>query len=200
MAAGRKLEFDKQASLEKAMRIFWENGYSATSLSVLIRELGISKPSLYNTFGNKDSLFTMCFQHYVKEYSMPRYELLRTSPSLPLEERIRMYLYALIDLYTKGDTPKGCFYVKCLAEAQGPFFPEELSNILLATHKSYCQSMIIFFEEEIGSNTLSSQADTELLADCLITTGLGIAVQARSNKSPKSLRKVADVSISNLPI
>ncbi|MCB1719370.1 MAG: helix-turn-helix transcriptional regulator, partial [Candidatus Competibacteraceae bacterium] len=51
MSAGRKRAFDKAEALDKAMRVFWENGYSGTSVTDLTAALGINKPSMYAAFG-----------------------------------------------------------------------------------------------------------------------------------------------------
>ncbi len=47
MKVGRKRAFDKAEALDKAMRLFWANGYSGTSLSDLTNTLGINKPSVW---------------------------------------------------------------------------------------------------------------------------------------------------------
>ena len=54
---GRPREFDTDAALEKAMRLFWAKGYEGTSVADLTGILGISRPSLYAAFGDKQSLF-----------------------------------------------------------------------------------------------------------------------------------------------
>ena len=54
---GRPREFDPDAALEEAMRLFWAKGYEGTSVADLTETLGISKPSLYAAFGDKQSLF-----------------------------------------------------------------------------------------------------------------------------------------------
>lgn len=60
----RKIEFDKDASLQKAMRLFWRQGYETTSVQDLVDELGINRFSIYNSFGDKKSLFLEALAHY----------------------------------------------------------------------------------------------------------------------------------------
>jgi AcrR family transcriptional regulator len=52
----RTKEFDPDAALQKAVKVFWSLGYERTSLEMLMREMGISKQSLYDTFGDKRSI------------------------------------------------------------------------------------------------------------------------------------------------
>ncbi len=60
----RKLEFDRDAVLDKAMHLFWAKGYEATSMAELEQKLGINKFSIYNTFGNKQALYLASLAHY----------------------------------------------------------------------------------------------------------------------------------------
>ncbi|MEM9005453.1 MAG: TetR/AcrR family transcriptional regulator, partial [Cyanobacteria bacterium P01_F01_bin.86] len=48
------------------MDVFWEHGYEAASLSQLLKQMGIGKKSLYDTFGNKQSLFLKALEHYAQ--------------------------------------------------------------------------------------------------------------------------------------
>src|SRR6202167_1789734 len=61
---GRPREFDTDAALEKAMRLFWTKGYEGTSVADLTETLGISRPSLYAAFGDKQSMFRAALERY----------------------------------------------------------------------------------------------------------------------------------------
>src|SRR5260370_36266445 len=61
---GRPREFDADAALEQAMRLFWLKGYLGTSVSDLTEALGISRASLYAAFGSKDELFLAALERY----------------------------------------------------------------------------------------------------------------------------------------
>ena len=53
MTRGRPQEFDRETALGKAMDLFWSQGYEATGMRALTEHMGISRQSLYNTFGDK---------------------------------------------------------------------------------------------------------------------------------------------------
>ncbi|NMG58023.1 TetR/AcrR family transcriptional regulator, partial [Geitlerinema sp. P-1104] len=61
---GRHKEFNRQDVLDKAMLTFWRQGYEATSIRNLIASMGIHRGSLYDTFGDKHSLFQETLAHY----------------------------------------------------------------------------------------------------------------------------------------
>lgn len=60
----RPREFDRDDVLEKATAAFWDHGFEATSLALLVERMGISRASLYDTFGSKDELFAEAMERY----------------------------------------------------------------------------------------------------------------------------------------
>ena len=64
---GRPREFDLDDALAAALRVFWRNGYEAASMAELTAAMGITKPSLYAAFGNKEALFHKALDLYERE-------------------------------------------------------------------------------------------------------------------------------------
>lgn len=62
----RPQEFDTAEVLDRAMHVFWDKGYEATSLADILQATGLSKSSLYATFGDKRALFLAAFESYRK--------------------------------------------------------------------------------------------------------------------------------------
>src|SRR5580658_8032812 len=63
---GRPRCFCEEDALEAAMRVFWEKGYEGASLTDLTEAMGINRPSLYATFGDKEALFRRAMQRYAE--------------------------------------------------------------------------------------------------------------------------------------
>ena len=57
MAMGRPREFDVDKALDLALQVFWRKGYEGASMADLTETMGITKPSLYSAFGNKEEFF-----------------------------------------------------------------------------------------------------------------------------------------------
>ena len=63
----RSKEFDQERALAAAMDIFWRQGYENTSLEDLMREMGIARQSLYDTFGDKRALYLKAMARFTAD-------------------------------------------------------------------------------------------------------------------------------------
>ena len=64
---GRPREFDPAQALAAALQVFWRRGYEGASISDLTEAMGITRPSLYACFGNKEALFRQALDLYETE-------------------------------------------------------------------------------------------------------------------------------------
>ena len=78
---GRPREFERDDALDTAMQLFWSQGYEATGVADLCSHMRLGRQSLYNTFGDKESLFIEALHHYRKTRLQPMVETLRRSGS-----------------------------------------------------------------------------------------------------------------------
>ncbi|MES9946175.1 MAG: TetR/AcrR family transcriptional regulator [Candidatus Thiodiazotropha sp.] len=200
MSAGRKRTFDKSDALDKAMRVFWRNGYSGTSVTDLTEALGINKPSLYAAFGNKEQLFGAALEHYSSHYGAPILERLTEPPEAPVTERIRAYMLGITDLVSNKALPKGCFIVKSNCEAGGSAIPDEISLSLHSMRSAHQQALRKVVETEQKRGLLQQTDKAGDIAEYLLSVLYGISVLARQGKSRKELLKVVDIAINALPL
>jgi len=200
MNAGRKRQFDEQEALDKAMRVFWESGYAGTSVSDLTVALGINKPSLYAAFGNKEQLFRSAVDHYMADYSAPLWQRLLEPADAPLAERIRAYLYSVVDLVSAKDSPQGCLFVKSSCESGSHAMSEDIANALLVQAKATEKHLTDFLKEERSRGNLSAGADTKQLARYLLSVMYGLGVLVKNGGTRRSLRSVADLAAAVIPV
>ena len=115
---GRPREFCVEDALAAALRVFWSKGYEGASLTELTEAMGITRPSLYAAFGNKEALFRKALDLYERDKVAYMGAALQASTARGVAERL---LYGAVDLQT-GDDPKGCLgvisSVACGAEAE----------------------------------------------------------------------------------
>src|SRR5277367_6742922 len=105
---GRPREFDTDAALEKAMRLFWAKGYEGTSLADLTESLRISRPSLYAAFGDKQTLFRAA----LKRYAAGPASYVAAAIGQPTAREVAEHLLrGAADLQTGSHNPRGCLTV-----------------------------------------------------------------------------------------
>src|SRR3954471_15386205 len=119
MPIGRPREFDTETALELATSLFWEKGYEGTSLNDLTEAMGITRPSLYAAFGNKDSLFRKALNLYETE----KLAYIRQALEQPTARQVaEIMLRGSVDNVMSAAQPHGCMgvitSVACGPEAQ----------------------------------------------------------------------------------
>lgn len=198
MKVGRKRAFDKEVVLDKAMRLFWKNGYSGTSVANLSSELGLNTSSLYGTFGNKEQLFKDSLIHYVKQYVEANYKHLVEPSDATLRERLQACFYGLIELFSSNETPRGCLLVKSVNESESVAFPEDVVVYIREFGTETKQVLTDLFASGIAKTDMPKGQTAEKLANYLLSISYGIAVQAKAGKSEDELKSVLDHSLNSI--
>lgn len=196
---GRKRSFDKEEVLDKAMRVFWDNGFAGTSMSDLTEAIGINKPSLYATFGNKEQLFNAVMAHYINIYGAPSMKHLTEPADLPLLKRLENYMFAIVATITAEASPKGCFVVKSCCESGGLSLPEDTTASLVAISEDMEQILEEFLLNEQLKGQLSKAHEAKDIAAYLLSLLYGLSVMARRGKSAEALQSIVKTTLKTLP-
>lgn len=197
MTAGRNRSFDKEGALEKAMGVFWQNGYPGTSLTDLTNVMGINKSSLYAAFGNKEALFDQAIEFYLNKYGMV-HSVELYQPKVSLKERIRQYLLSIAHMLTNSETPKGCLICLSTSEIAGECLPKNAANNINQINQNTLSSLTEFFDAEQALGNIDQACSPNALANYLLTLQFGLAVSARNGSNKVQLEEVVSVAISQL--
>jgi len=197
MAGGRKLEFDKQQALDAAMQIFWEKGYAGASLSDLTQGMGINKPSMYATFGNKEALFMQAIEHYVENYAKLHEQYL-TAPNTSLKRRLKNYLMSVIVGQCEEEKPKGCYISLCVSEAASESMPDKALQLINKVGNFALILLTEFFEQDGEARKLNLGTSAEQKALFIVSMLHGTAAMARAGKTVGELESVVDAVITGL--
>lgn len=172
----RTLAFDPDAAMSAALETFWRCGYNGSSVQVLLEAMGLNRGSLYNSFGDKQSLFRASIDLYYQRITRLVLALLEQSPH-PVQGILAVFELSLIDL-PDIERKKGCLLVNTVAE-----FSEAEPE--LARHALFLlQSVRDGFVNALGRAAqagLWSQrhADPKLTADLLFNFMTGLRITAR---------------------
>ncbi len=128
MARGRPLSFDKANTLEKTLHVFWQSGYLGTSYTDICMTTGLTKPSLYRAFGNKEEMFVAAVELYVDQYVRPATAALANEADP--REGIWKLLMGTVDGLTSENTPPGCMIASNIGCAVAPDIPPAVADVL----------------------------------------------------------------------
>ena len=110
----RPREFDEAIALEAAIECFWQHGYEATSMRDLADKMGISTPSLYNTYGDKHALFVQALERYLDHSA--RALIKQLEDSLSPKQAIRRFIEEIIERSVNDRERRGCFLINSALE------------------------------------------------------------------------------------
>ncbi len=102
----RTLGFDYEDALDKATRLFWECGYSETSLRDLLKVMGIGEGSFYHIFKSKKQLYLHCLKHYRDTVGRKRNAALASAPTAKLG--VRALFQSVLDGLDDPQMPRAC--------------------------------------------------------------------------------------------
>lgn len=183
----RPREFDEVTALEAAIECFWQRGYEATSVRDLANKMGLSAPSLYNTYGDKHALFVQALEHYLDHSTRARIE--RLEKSLPPKQAIRRFIEEIIERSVNDRERRGCFLINSALEVAP--HDREL-GALIADRLAEIEA---FFRRSIKAAQAKRHVPRDRiakdLARLLLGVLLGIRVLARSKPERALLEGVA---------
>src|SRR6266700_5433476 len=107
----RPKTFDRTQMLDKAIELFWDRGYEATSINDLLDHLGIRRQSLYDTFGDKHTLFLEALKRYDQRNSAT-IDILEGSGSG--KEAIERVFHRAVQTLGQTKPPRGCLIVNTM--------------------------------------------------------------------------------------
>lgn len=185
---GRPRAFEPDVALGKAMDAFRDGGFAATSLDDLSEAMGINRPSLYGTFGDKRDLFLKAYERYRHEMAATFADVF--DPGLTLRETLEKIYSLAIDVYLAGESgPRGCFTVMT-ATSEAMADPEIRTYVQKAL-SSTPRALAKRFQVAQDAGELSATADVQVLAQIASSTIEAIAIRSRARLPRSELETIA---------
>ena len=191
---GRPRGFDADEALERAMRVFWEQGYEGASLTDLTDAMGITRTSMYAAFGNKEDLFRKALERYTEG---PASYVLRALQEPTARQVATAFLNGAVRATTRPGCPTGCLGVQSslATGASG----RTTRDTVIAWRNEGTSQLRARFEQAVDEGDLPPDTDPGLLARYIMTVANGIAVQAASGATCDDLQQVADIALRSWP-
>jgi AcrR family transcriptional regulator len=192
---GRPRGFDRDDVLDRAMRLFWERGFEATSVSELTEAMGITPPTLYTFFGDKKHLFLEAVDRYQTGPGCFGMKALTEEPTA--ERAMRRLLLDAVASYSNPKGPKGCLVVlgaiNCAAESTDVF------NAVADKRRAAESAVRSRITAAQTARELSEDVDVDALTGQMIATLYGLAIKARDGASRASLNRIVEQAMRGWP-
>lgn len=169
----RSKEFDPEVALERAMNLFWERGYEKASLQDLVVHMKVGRRSLYDTFGDKHTLFLRSLSRYIARQEASGRELADTAA----DARSAIHALLKISEIDGAIDVRGCLVVNSATEVS----PEDTA-ITRDVDRHFVvvrQLLTELLRQGRRDGSVRSSCDPELLGAVLFNAWLGLRVQAR---------------------
>jgi len=183
---GRPRSFDRTEALDRAMEVFWQQGFEGSSMTDLTTAMGINSPSLYGAFGSKEALYLEAVRRFGETAAAGTFRALVEAPTL--REGLAGMLHAAIDCSTQAGRPRGCMIA--LGATHCAPGNERIRLELKEMRRTLQNTLRLKFETAIGDGLLPPDFDAGALATYFATLVHGIAIQARDGVTREELTAV----------
>lgn len=190
---GRPREFDASVALAAALRVFWSKGYESASLSDLTEAMGITRPSLYAAFGNKEALFRQALDLYAEEKLAYIGRALAAETARGVASNL---LYGAIDTIT-GDECRGCLGVMASVACQSA--EETIRDDVSQRTESSRAALVARMAQAISDGDFPAPVEADAITRYLMAVLQGMAIQAGSGANRAELQQVAEMTLAAWP-
>ncbi|MBP2168440.1 AcrR family transcriptional regulator [Erwinia toletana] len=191
---GRPRSFDRQTALIAAMKLFWQKGYTATSMADLYQAMGINSPSLYAAFGSKEDLYQEVLEYYQQSVAPLIWSPLETASNA--REAVQQWLHCSATTLTSEDFPPGCMITLSTVASEGY---ERLGELVRCARAQGVSILKVRLDQAVVAGELPQTIDTAALSQLYIAIQQGMSLQARDGATTTALLSMADMAMGLWP-
>ena len=182
----RHAEYNRDLVIAQATAVFWEKGYSKTSVGDLVDATGLQPGSLYGGFGNKRALFLEVVDQYNQGF-IARLCALRDTQNAALE-KLEGLLRQIVEEAAAGKGEHGCLTVNALLELSQ--HDEEIADRLRSYNVQVRKAFAWLIKDAQAEGDVSTACDPVELASFVVNNIWGLRVMCKSNPDRSSLEAV----------
>jgi len=191
----RTVEFDREDILQKAMNVFWQEGYCKSSVSCLVAATKLQPGSIYAAFDSKEGLFLATLDYYSQQSIQKLRDCLKKADT-PLQG-VRQFIETIVEGMLSSKEQRGCFLVNTVLEiSPGKTTINEAVQKHLKAIESHLVSAL---SEALDEGELTEGQNPEVLAKYLLVNIWGLQVLAKTKPDSESVRSMLVQILSCLP-
>lgn len=183
--------FDRNIVVEQAMNLFWKKGYYATGVQELVDFLGISRSSMYDTFGDKEALFLESLHLYRNIYANKIMQLIQADESF-IEILSHLFDFIIVD-FNSHKEHKGCLMVNTAVESAAQ---EARIRVIVQTYfKDIEDALLVAIQKGIEKNQIINSKDKLASAQFILNTINGLHINAKVNNDLNFAKHVKELTL-----
>lgn len=190
----RVKKFNEEETLNKAMCLFWRNGFHATSMQDLVNYLGINRASIYDTYGGKKEIFERAFTHYRTSNRKQLQAFLESQENV--KEGFRKLFEREISEATCDADRKGCFVVNVTTELVPN--DEEMLKVIQENKTFMTNTFEDFLRKGVNSGEISAAKNIQNIASLLHTFLNGLKIVSKTDSNEEELLTSVDTVLTLL--
>lgn len=191
----RPVEFEYNEVLTNAMEQFWREGFEASSVQKLLDVTGINRGTLYNSFGDKDTFFKACLDHYNKLIAKDLDASLNNADLAPWAAIEKYFDLAVLSVSNKQRS-MGCLLVNSFCESIN--YDKEIQKIVRNSFAVIRKALVKRLKDAEKDGKLKKGVSVEFAADQLLNTLNGLRVNSRDAKPVKQLAEIVKFTVESL--
>ena len=190
----RQKEFDRAEALQKAMEVFWSRGYEAASIQGLIKHMGINRQSLYDTFGDKHTLYLKALDRYREVEGRKILELLEQPGSV--RRQLRKLFGIAIEKALCDRQRRGCFMGNAMSVLAGRCkdTADKTCSNMGAAHEALYRALL----RGKKAGELKGIRDPRAVSRFLYSSLQGLVLTGKATQDRNTLNDIVKVTLSVL--
>lgn len=194
---GRPRSFDVDVALDRAVDVFWKHGFQDASMHELTEAMGLSKPSLYAAYGDKEALYLKTLARYVARLIERHAAVL--NGEIDGRRAVDGFLRSLAAMLADPDMPGGCFIINGTADCGGSTIPAAVEMALRSAMQGSETMVLQRLQRAQLDGDLPADARPEALAAMFGSIIAGLSVMAKSGAPQAKLEMVIDAAMAVWP-
>lgn len=191
---GRPRNFNQTEVTQAAMRVFWQKGYDGTTIPDLLEATGLSRSSLYESFGDKAALFEAVTHSYLEQYGARQAIALRESTTA--KEGLKKFFKLQIDASLNPDNPLGCLLTNT-ATSLDSHEPRIAKLLNESTQGLWSEFKALLARAQV-TGEIRQERNIDAMAHMLVSVAMGMNVMIRVNPQRETLEAMAASAVESI--
>lgn len=192
---GRRRSLDIEKALPLIVRLFWRHGYDGLTLDQVAQELGVTKPTLFRTFGDKEEIFAKALDAYYCEFIKPGED--RLEAALDLRSAVSACFTTAIERMLDQDNPPGCFLTD--TGLSGGFPSGSVTDTLIRLQQRAMVLLDDKIKAAIDVGELDNTAEPQAVLQYILAQLAALSALSHNSSSEATLKSIVDFMIRGLP-